>query len=462
MATSLDFLSRPESTAPPARRLPAWLLPVGILTGFGLLFAGLFRDRLLPAPTVEVAPVLVTHDAASATRQAGVPDSGGALLFQASGWVEPEPYAVRASALIDGVVAAVHVLEGQEVEKGQLLVSLVGDDAKLALAAAEQRHRMLVSARAAHLAAIEAIARRHEAAKAEVAAAKAIEAEADDQLARLSRLVESRAVAHGEFISARFRLQREKSLYQASHAKEAELAAEARRMALETNTKDDEIALAMVAVDQARLNLERTRIHAPLQGRVLRLTAAPGNKKMLSMEHPDSSTVCVLYEPDKLQVRVDVPLADAAGLQVGQKARIHTSLLSGRVFDGEVIRITGEADLQRNTLQAKVRLLNPADQLRPEMLCRVEFLGTGGSPAGGPGSTAPLVLWIPSQALREGSVWVCHPDTTRLARRTVLATNDTRDNHIRITEGLRPGEQVVLTPGDWHEGQRVHPQTIAP
>ena len=45
------------------------------------------------------------------------------------------------------------------------------------------------------------------------------------------------------------------------------------------------------------------------------------------------------------------------------------------VFEGEVTRITGEADLQRNTSQAKVRITDPIDQLRPEMLCRVEFLG---------------------------------------------------------------------------------------
>src|SRR5690606_26056403 len=104
--------------------------------------------------------------------------------------------------------------------------------------------------------------------------------------------------------------------------------------------------------------------------RVLRLHAMPGQKRMLGMDDENSSTIAILYDPAKLQVRVDVPLADAAGLKIGQKVRIHCGLLPDREFQGEVTRISGEADLQRNTLQAKVRIVDPVEELRPEMLCR--------------------------------------------------------------------------------------------
>src|SRR5690606_23362563 len=121
-------------------------------------------------------------------------------------------------------------------------------------------------------------------------------------------------------------------------------------------------------VEKARLALSRTIVGSPVDGRVLRLLSIPGQKKMLSDNDSESSTVAILYDPAKLQVRVDVPLADAAGLQVGQTARIRCGLLPDKVFDGTVTRITGEADLQRNTLQAKVSIASPVDQLRPEML----------------------------------------------------------------------------------------------
>ena len=45
-------------------------------------------------------------------------------------------------------------------------------------------------------------------------------------------------------------------------------------------------------------------------------------------------------------------------------------------------RIVGEADLQRNTLQAKVRVEDPDHRLRPDMLCRAEFLASGVEPDG--------------------------------------------------------------------------------
>jgi multidrug efflux pump subunit AcrA (membrane-fusion protein) len=179
---------------------------------------------------------------------------------------------------------------------------------------------------------------------------------------------------------------------------------------------------------------------------------------MLLMDDPESSTIAVLYDPAKLQVRVDVPLADAAKLGVGQKAQVRCSLLPDKAFSGEVTRITGEADLQRNTLQAKVRINDPVDQLRPEMLCRVEFVGMGGGISGGGGGT--LATWVPQSAIDGGSVWVCDPESKRIAKRAVEASSDTREGMLRIRGGLRPGEQVVLSPQGLREGQRVKPQLL--
>ena len=55
------------------------------------------------------------------------------LIFQASGWIEPDPYPIRIPSLYDGVVEDVLVLEGEIVRKGQKLVTLINEDAKIAL-----------------------------------------------------------------------------------------------------------------------------------------------------------------------------------------------------------------------------------------------------------------------------------------------------------------------------------------
>ena len=59
--------------------------------------------------------------------------------FQASGWIEPDPLPVKATALISGVVDEVFVLEGESVGEDDIIATLVDDDAELDLATAELR-----------------------------------------------------------------------------------------------------------------------------------------------------------------------------------------------------------------------------------------------------------------------------------------------------------------------------------
>ncbi len=448
MIPSLDSLTRRDSGGAPPKRLPAWLVPLGIAAGFAILFIALFRDRLLPAPAVETALVLATP--ADAKDAPAAPAAG--MLFQASGWIEADPLAVKATALIDGVIDKVHVLEGQLVKEGDTLATLIDADARLALSAAERKHATLISECEAHQASLAIYRRKLEGAATRITAAKTSEDEAADRYARVKDL--KSAVSESDIVAARLRYERERSLHLAARTEAAELEAEIHRVKLETEAKQDGIETAWVAVLQAKLALERTRIPAPITGRILRLNAAPGQKKMLQMDEPESSTIAILYDPAKLQVRVDVPLADAANLSAGQKAKIRCGLLPDKVFEGEVTRITGEADLQRNTLQAKVRLLDPIDRLRPEMLCRVEFMGNASLPAQTGGA---LATWIPREAVADGTAWVCDPETKRVSKRSIQAGGETRDGMVRIAAGLKPGERVVLSPRSLQEGQRVKP-----
>ncbi|MEZ0274566.1 MAG: hypothetical protein ACAH88_06650, partial [Roseimicrobium sp.] len=86
--------------------LPAWLLPAALIVAFAALFAFVFRDRLLPALPVNVAPAILLADieqqaaALDADKPAGhhAPTPAPApatttqqMLFQAAGWFEPDP-----------------------------------------------------------------------------------------------------------------------------------------------------------------------------------------------------------------------------------------------------------------------------------------------------------------------------------------------------------------------------------
>ena len=464
MNDSLNSLARAEDPPKNRRSLPPWTIPAALAFGFALLFLVLFRDRILPATEVEVALVRATSSDASAGVEIAPTATPKALdsplAFQASGWVEPDPLPIKATALVDGVVEEVHVLEGDSVEEGQQLATLIDDDARLALQSVMETLSTRKAELAEHLKSIEAGSRSVAAFEARAKAAMALHSEAGDRLSRIEGLAKG-SISETERVKIRAEHLKAEAGEAAALAAVEQEKAEVQRLEARIAVLESAVRAAQVQVDQAQLALTRTKILSPVEGRVLRLLSAPGQKKMLAMDDMDSATVAILYDPQQLQVRVDVPLADAAGLQIGQRARIRCSLLPDTVFHGEVTRITGEANIQRNTLQAKVRIEDPSDQLRPEMLCRVEFLEVPQLGETSVSSTM-LVTWIPETALSGDAVWVCDPGTKRVERRMVAPADETKDGHLRIDRGLRPGEWVVLNPRDLRNGQRVKPELTEP
>jgi HlyD family secretion protein len=162
---SLDDLIKKSSDSSSAgtpyskrKRSFAWLLPVGLLLGFLIILGLLFGGRLLPATSVKTAPVITIRAGESLSLRGGgnslvndtKPSGKGSLLFQASGWVEPDPYTVFVPTLINGVVDEVHALEGQSIKKGDLVATLVDDEARLDFQSAQQKYTRLEKKIVAH------------------------------------------------------------------------------------------------------------------------------------------------------------------------------------------------------------------------------------------------------------------------------------------------------------------------
>jgi multidrug efflux pump subunit AcrA (membrane-fusion protein) len=134
----LSSLARTETGAAVAVPKYPWKTRVGIPALVILLLVGLMayagRDALRPTVDVRVVPV-VLKAGSEAAGSASAPSSGA--IVQAAGWVEADPYPVAVSALAEGIVKEVLVLEGQPIKAGQVVARLVADDAKLALARAQ-------------------------------------------------------------------------------------------------------------------------------------------------------------------------------------------------------------------------------------------------------------------------------------------------------------------------------------
>ena len=414
-------------------RWRAVLVPVLVLLGTaGVLLAGAW-PMLRPAAEVRVVQAVFERSAEPMVVQGGDAESErrGGPTVQAAGWLEPEPYFIAAAALADGVVASVEVLEGERVEAGQVVARLVAEDSELRLRQAEAAladARAQLAAAGAELAAAEvdwsepvevergvesgraALAEvRGELAQlpAEVDAARAMLARLTQELEQLEGLEQQRATTRFEVVIVRQRVAAQRAEVRATEAEGPILEARRDRLAAELRAAERRFELrvedrrrldtaraarqsAAAAVDRAEvmqaeaaLELERMIIRAPISGYVMRRIVSPGDKVARMMDDPHSAHIVHLYDPAELQVRVDVPLADAAHVYAGQPAEVIVEVLPDRIFKGEVLRSTHRADLQKNTLQFKVRVLDPDPILRPEMLTRVKFLSAG------PGSAAP-------------------------------------------------------------------------
>lgn len=469
---SLDVLVRSgskaagSSGAPPAKRRSwTWLLPVLLIAGFLLILFLIFGERLWPAIPVKTAKVITLRTEApglpgaqAAGGELRASTARGDLLFQASGWLEPDPFPIFVPVLTDGVIEELHVLEGQKVRAGELLATLVDDDARLDVREAERKYLALEKKIEAHCVGFDVLKAQITAARRKVDANRALLNEARDHLERLNQL-STGAVSRQKVVQASLAEERQQALLAEAEAEIPRLEAELIKLESEKESMLAGLDELKTVKERADLFLDRTRITAPMDGIVLHLHAAPGMKRILKADSPKSAVIVELYHPRKLQARIDVPLNEAASLRPGLPVEVVSEILPDSVFSGTVTRVTGQADLQRNTLQAKVQIDDPDDRLRPEMLVRAKFYapvasGADGSTVGSSGGR--LSLFVPEEALEsETEVWVVTPES-RAEKRRIKLSDDVRDGYRRLLEGLRSNETLILPPHDsLEEGARV-------
>lgn len=426
------------------------LIPTALL---GLSYY-LFRDQLRPAVAVEVGRVILLQHESGETTSA----KSSELMFQASGWVEPNPWPIEVPVKVDGFVEEVFVREGDAVTNGQLVATLDVSDAELALAAAKAA---VAERKAKVLAQQSAIAEARKRAAAGVSLVNAAVARAADDRDRWKRLSEAspKITSELERVTAEQALVENEAQEAAARATHEAMEAAVKRHEAEASVMDAALAAAEARLDMAKLAVDRCEIRVPQDGVVLRRYVNPGDKRRAGADDRNSATIITLFKPTELQIRVDVPLDEAGGLAVGQPAKISSALLPGQTMSGRVIQIVGQADLQRNTLQAKVAIDQPDPRLRPEVLCRVEFWSDATEQV----QRNLHTLWVPEAAVQEtGTIWVIDPLSSEAEQRTVKL-GQKKDGFLLVLEGLRANETVVTGGAEnLEEGARVRLEEVQP
>jgi len=304
---------------------------------------------------------------------------------------------VDVGAQVSGQIQTLHVQLGQQVKKGDLLVSL---DPELA---------------------------RSDVARAEAA------------LLQQRALVESRQI---DLATARREAERQRRLLagDATAALDAEHA-ESDLGKLEADVRGQSAVMSRLQADlaQAQVRLGYTRITAPMEGTVVSLPVQVGQTVIAVQITP---VMLTLADLDTITVRTKVPEAEIQNVMVGQVARFATLAGEGRRFEGRLRVIQPIPERVGNAVFYNVlfEVDNRARRLYSDMTVQVD-VETG---------SARQVPSIPMVALGERDkdgrfrVTVLDAAGKQLPRQVRTGLQD--GARVQVLEGLKEGETVLLAP----------------
>lgn len=365
------------------RGLRPWWARLLLLAALGGAAFGLWR--LINPPPPPPPPPTGEVKAADITQ-----------VVQAAGILQPR-VKVDVGAQVSGQVQTLHVELGQQVRKGELLVSL----------------------------------------DPELARSDVVQAEA--ALAQQAALIDSREVDL-KLLTAEAARQRRLLAREATAAVEAERAeTELAKLQAELRGANAQLKRLQAELDNRRLRLGYTSIRAPMDGTVVNLPVQAGQTVIAVQITP---VMVTLANMDEITVRARVPEADIASIRVGQLARFVTLAGEAQRYEGKVRVIQPVPDRAGNAVFYNVlfEVDNRARKLLSDMTVQVS-IETG---------AVKQVLSIPMVALGERGddgryeVTVLEAQDKQVPRKVRTGLQD--GARIQVMEGLKAGDKVLLAP----------------
>ncbi len=427
------------SSTPPQTRSPKLLL-VALSALVAVVAVAGFLYFSSGAKSISVAEVKVESGGSSQ----------GDTVLSASGYVVAH-HKIAVGAKVMGRVAWIGVEKGDKVQQGQVLVRLEDSDFR----AQSNQARANLAAAQARLDQLRSGSRPQEKLKdkAGVLQAEATLRNAEADYERTEKLVRAGVSSKAELDRAIANRDTSRALLES--ARQSSAMTDMGPRAEEIRAAAAQVRQMKAALDYADTQLADTEIKAPVSGTVLQRIVERGEMVSPSAmgESGARTSVVALADLNDLQIELDISQADFARLKMGQRAEIIPEAFPNLKYTGFIAEIAPEANRAKATVQVKVKVENPDEQLRPEMNARVNFLSDEQPTQG---TVAPRVLVAKAAVVRsDGNAFVFVIKGNKVEQRSIRLGDEAGDFYY-VLEGLSGGESTATAGADkLDDGDRV-------
>jgi RND family efflux transporter MFP subunit len=254
-----------------------------------------------------------------------------------------------------------------------------------------------------------------------------------DYAVKLNQAISNEADAKANFTQAKQDFERAKNLYAAQSLTKSDYdAARARYDSAQAKLRG-----AVESRKEADISMQDSTLKAPSDGVIFKRNIEVGS--LVSA----GTVAFVLADTSVVKALFGVPDITVQSLAVGRPLALTSEAIPGAEFHGQITKIDPSADATSRVFQIEVKIANPDRRLKPGMIAAVSLPGNHDST---PRLAVPLSAIVRSPEQDAGyAVYVVDPQGGRaVARRRSVTLGPVLGNSVIVTEGIAPGESIVV------------------
>jgi RND family efflux transporter MFP subunit len=200
-------------------------------------------------------------------------------------------------------------------------------------------------------------------------------------------------------------------------------------------------------IRETKILIEDMTLRAPFDGTITEKGADVGETILIGGMGAASGrgSVATIADLANLEVETDIAENLLSRVTVGQPAEISVSAVPQHKYKGRLTRIIPMGDRTRATVKVRVQVLDPDDQLFPDLAATVHFLPDKALENPNAGKS---FLFVPKAAIVEENgfqyAWVLAPNGSVSRKKIEVVVSG--DDLARVEKGLDAGAKVILNP----------------